>query len=164
VIRGDFTEASGYAAGRAIAAEDRPPAAVFAANDGMAIGCLAAFTEVGLAVPARIAVTGFDDIPLAAFVRPALTTMRVRITELGRGAVDRLAEAIAAPGAVRGSTTLFRPDLIVRDSCGAVVTRTPPLSPQPADRGHDGTDHHHRIESRQRSDHPRRTPRKKRRR
>lgn len=125
VIRGDFTEASGFAAGRALGVERRPAQAVFAANDGMALGCLAAFDELGLAVPADIAVAGFDDIPLAAFVRPALTTMRVRIAELGRGAVNRLAEAISSPEAGRGSATLFRPDLVVRDSCGAVVTRAP---------------------------------------
>jgi len=166
VIRGDFTEASGYAAGRAIGVDARRPAAVFAANDGMALGCLAAFDELGLAVPTDIAVTGFDDIPQAAFVRPALTTMRVRIAELGRGAVSRLAEAIAHPGATYAVTTLFRPDLVVRDSCGAVITRAPSLPRQPVtDGGHDGTDHP--TESRERRDRPRptaRRPRKKRRR
>ena len=152
VIRGDFTEASGYAAGLAIGAERRRPAAVFAANDGMALGCLAAFDELGLAAPADIAVTGFDDIPQAAFVRPALTTMRVRIAELGRGAVSRLAEAIAHPEAAHAVTTLFKPDLVVRDSCGAVLTRAPSSHRQPvSDRGQHGTDH--RTESRERSDH-----------
>ena len=51
VIRGDFTETSGYAAGCAIGGDSRRPSAVFAANDGMALGCLAAFDELGLAVP-----------------------------------------------------------------------------------------------------------------
>jgi LacI family transcriptional regulator len=153
VIRGDFTEASGYAAGRSLGVERRRPAAVFAANDGMALGCLAAFDELGLAVPADIALAGFDDIPLAAFVRPALTTMRVRIAELGRGAVSRLADAIAHPQAAHAVTTLFRPDLVVRDSCGAVITRAPSPHRQPvSDRGHDGMDH--RTESRERSDRP----------
>lgn len=163
VVRGDFTEVSGHAAGYALGAQPRRPSAVFAANDGMAIGCLAAFAELGLAVPADIAVAGFDDIPLAAFVRPALTTMRVRITELGRAAVSRLAEAIADPDASRGVSSTLRPDLVIRDSCGALVTRTPALSRQhPTDgseRGHDGTDSP-RIESRERSDRPRRTPRR----
>jgi LacI family transcriptional regulator len=154
VVRGDFTEASGYAAGRAIGAERQRPEAVFAANDGMALGCLAAFDELGLAVPGDIAVTGFDDIPQAAFVRPALTTMRVRIAELGRGAVSRLAEAIAHPEATHTVTTMFRPDLVVRDSCGAVVTRAPSPHRKPvSDGGHDGTDH--RTESREPSDRPR---------
>jgi LacI family transcriptional regulator len=142
VVRGDFSEASGYAAGHALGAERHRPEAVFAANDGMALGCMAAFDELGLAVPGDIAVTGFDDIPQAAFVRPALTTMRVRIAELGRGAVSRLAEAIAHPEAVHAVTTLLRPDLVVRDSCGAVVTLAPSPHRQPgSDGGHDGTDH-----------------------
>jgi LacI family transcriptional regulator len=118
VIRGDFTQTSGYAAGTAIGAARRRPAAVFAANDVMAIGCLAAFDTLGLAVPRDIAVAGFDDIPLAGFVRPALTTMRVPIVELGRGAVTRLAEVVAHPDARPVATTL-EPELVVRDSSGA---------------------------------------------
>jgi LacI family transcriptional regulator len=163
VIRGDFTEAAGYAAGHAIGGEHKPrrPTAVFAANDGMALGCLAAFDELGIAVPAELGVAGFDDIPQAAFVRPALTTMRVRIAELGRAAVNRLAEAIAHPEA-SPTITLLRPDLVVRDSCGAVITRAPDPDPDPrsspppspvSDRGPDGTVH--RTESRERSARPR---------
>ncbi|HEX4418767.1 MAG TPA: LacI family DNA-binding transcriptional regulator [Kofleriaceae bacterium] len=123
VVRGDFTETSGYAAGRELGAGPGRPAAVFAANDVMAIGCLAAFDSLGLAVPRDIAVAGFDDIPLAAYVRPALTTMRVPIVELGRGAVTQLAAAIAAPEAVRAITTQLAPELVVRESCGAARTR-----------------------------------------
>ncbi|HET7501161.1 MAG TPA: LacI family DNA-binding transcriptional regulator, partial [Kofleriaceae bacterium] len=120
VVRGDFTEGSGYTAGRELGARTRArPAAVFAANDVMAIGCLAAFDELGLAVPRDIAVAGFDDIPLAAYVRPALTTMRVPIVELGRGAVERLAAAIAAPGVARPVVRTISVELIVRESCGA---------------------------------------------
>lgn len=118
VIRGDFTEASGYAAGRTLGAGTPRPAAVFAANDVMAIGCLAAFDALGLAVPRDIAVAGFDDIPLAAFVRPALTTMHVQIVELGRGAVNQLATAIAHPDTTRPTTTTLHPELVVRESCG----------------------------------------------
>lgn len=157
VIRGDFTEASGHAAGRVLGSGSQRPAAVFAANDGMALGCLAALGELGLSVPADIAVTGFDDIPLAAFVRPALTTMRVRIAELGRGAVGLLAQAIADPDGARGKSTSLRPDLVVRDSCGAVISRAPSPPRQPAsDRGHDATDPS-RTEPREPSDRPRRS-------
>jgi LacI family transcriptional regulator len=161
VFRGDFTEASGYAAGRALGAARRRPGAVFAANDGMALGCLAAFDELGLAVPADIAVTGFDDIPLATFVRPALTTMRVRIAELGRAAVHQLVERVARPHAARPGTTLLRPDLVVRDSCGAVLTRAPSSATKPvSDGGHDGTDP--RIEAREPRGRRRRLPRPRR--
>jgi LacI family transcriptional regulator len=110
VLPGDFGEASGHAAGERLAAmpprphgeaggreragQELRPAAVFAANDMMAIGCLSALEENGLAVPRAIAVAGFDDIPLAAFVRPKLTTVRVDIAELGRRALRQLAAAI----------------------------------------------------------------------
>jgi LacI family transcriptional regulator len=156
VLRGDFTEASGYGAGRALGAENRRHSAVFAANDGMALGCLAAFDELGLRIPEDIAVTGFDDIPQAAFVRPALTTVRVRIAELGRCAVSQLAEAIAHPEAARAVTTMLRPDLVVRESCGAARARSSSSHRQPvSDGGHDGTEP--RIESRGKSDRSRRT-------
>lgn len=157
VIRGDFTEASGYEAGRAIGAELRRPTAVFAANDGMAIGGLAAFDELGLTIPNDIAVTGFDDIPLAGFVRPALTTMRVRIVELGRAAVHRLAERIEDPASTPGGVTWIRPDLVVRESCGAVVTDSIPPQQLASERGHDGTEPD-RTEARERIPRPRSGP------
>jgi LacI family transcriptional regulator len=132
VLTGDFGEASGYAAGRALAAASARPAAVFAANDMMAIGCLAALTEAGLDVPTDIAIAGFDDIPLAAFVRPALTTVRANIAELGRRALQRLAASTDGVAAEPEATApplqqLLRPELIVRESCGAPdQTRTMP--------------------------------------
>jgi LacI family transcriptional regulator len=144
VLRGDFTETSGYAAGRALAVAPRRPAAVFAANDAMAIGCLAALAGLGVVVPDDIAVAGFDDIPLAAFARPALTTMRVPIVALGRAAVTRLVELIAhvetpaetpagARAAARAAATAatLRPELVVRESSGR--PRIPSTSRQPRD-------------------------------
>jgi LacI family transcriptional regulator len=123
VVRGDFTEASGYAAGKTLGVATPRPAAVFAGNDVMAVGCMAAFDELGLAVPRDVAVAGFDDIPIAAFVRPALTTMHVQIVELGRGAVTQLAAAIAHPGTGRAVTSRLSPELVVRESCGAAGPR-----------------------------------------
>lgn len=72
---GDWTPASGYAAGRELA---RLPdvTAVFAANDDMAIGLVRAFAEAGLTVPHDVSVVGFDDIPAAAYLSPPLTTLR----------------------------------------------------------------------------------------
>lgn len=61
------------------------PDAVFAANDMMALGCLYAFTQAGVRVPVDVALAGFDDIPLARFVHPSLTTMQVSIAELATG-------------------------------------------------------------------------------
>lgn len=66
------------------------PDAVFAANDMMALGCLYAFAQAGVHVPSDVALAGFDDIPLARFVHPSLTTMQVSIAELGDRAMSRL--------------------------------------------------------------------------
>jgi LacI family transcriptional regulator len=137
VVRGDFSEASGYAAGRELAAAASRPAAVFAANDVMAIGGLAAFAELGLVAPRDIAIAGFDDIPLAAYVRPALTTMRVPIVDLGRNAFAQLVAAIAAPGVTRAATTWLRPELVVRESCGAIGAHAQPTRSPVTDGGHD---------------------------
>jgi len=136
LVRGNFSEASGYAGGRELAAASPRPAAVFAANDAMAIGCLAAFAELGLS-PRDMAVTGFDDIPLAAYVRPALTTMRVPIVDLGRNAFAQLVAAIAAPGVTRAATTWLRPELVVRESCGAIGAHAQPTRSPVTDGGHD---------------------------
>lgn len=90
VLQGDFDEASGHRAGlELVAAKDRPDA-VFAANDMMALGCLFAFAQAGVRVPQDIALAGFDDIPLARYVHPSLTTMRVNIADLGARAVRML--------------------------------------------------------------------------
>jgi LacI family transcriptional regulator len=98
VLTGNFDEESGTAAARELIGEAERADALFAANDMMAIGALVAFQRAGLAIPGDIAVAGFDDIPLARFVTPALTTMRVGIAEIGAEAVSRVA-AILAGGA-----------------------------------------------------------------
>lgn len=92
VLSGDFDEASGHHAGRLLLDAGQRPDAVFAANDMMALGCLFAFAEAGVRVPDDIAVAGFDDIPLARYVHPALTTMRVDIADLGARALRALLE------------------------------------------------------------------------
>lgn len=89
-LQGDFSEESGYRAGRQLAAMRDRPQAVFAANDMMAVGCLYALTEAGARVPGDIALAGFDDIPIARYINPPLTTVRVRIADLGQGALEHL--------------------------------------------------------------------------
>ena len=113
---GDFGEASGHAAGEAIAAMPaaKRPDAVFAANDMMALGCLFAFNQAGIRVPQDVALAGFDDIPLARYVHPPLTTMRVDISELGARALHALLDA----GTHRPERDLFEPQLIARASSG----------------------------------------------
>lgn len=87
---GDFTEAGGYEAMRDLLALDPRPTAVFAANDLMAMGALLACREAGLAVPEDIALAGFDNIPAARLVHPALTTLDQQANQSGRRAAELL--------------------------------------------------------------------------
>lgn len=116
---GDFDEASGHRAGLAMLAEGTLPDAVFAANDMAALGCLYAFAQAGIRVPDDVALAGFDDIPLARFVHPALTTMRVSIARLGEQAMARLLRLVETPDHDDGGRRLLAPELAIRASCGA---------------------------------------------
>ncbi len=127
---GQFDEASGHRAGQAILAAAERPDAVFAANDMMALGCLYAFAQAGVQVPAQIALAGFDDIPLARFVHPSLTTMRVSIAALGARAMERLlvqveADAGAGAGQAEVDRQVLVPELVVRASSGAPPVTAP---------------------------------------
>jgi LacI family transcriptional regulator len=123
VYAGAFTEDSGYQAGRQIAVASPRPDAVFASNDMMAIGCLFALTEAGIRVPEDIALAGFDDIPIARFVTPPLTTVRAQTAELGRQSLESLARAIAEPGSVRRGSHKLATQLVIRASCTRAVQR-----------------------------------------
>lgn len=119
VIRGAFTEESGYRAGQQMQALKRLPDAVFAANDMMAIGCLFALNEAGVQVPRDLALVGFDDIPMARFISPPLTTVRVRMTDIGSRALEGLAFQIENPEGTRTLNQVLQTKLVVRVSCGA---------------------------------------------
>ena len=110
VVQGDFTEESGEAAIRSLLGTGTGFDAIFAANDMMASGALQALRDAGIAVPSEVALAGFDDIPLAKHI--GLTTVRVRIAELGQRAVERLIAVIegdATPG-----EELHSPELVIR--------------------------------------------------
>ena len=124
LLEGDFSEAGGQRAGAmllGLPAAERPDA-VFAANDIMAIGLLGALQAGGARVPDDIALAGFDDIPVARYVSPALTTMRVPIAAMGSQALDALADALESGDTARnasGNATVIPVQLVVRRSCGA---------------------------------------------
>jgi LacI family transcriptional regulator len=84
VIEGAFTRDGGYAAMNELLARPDYPPCVFAVNDVMAIGAMAAVREHGLRVPGDLAVAGFDDIPTLRDVAPSLTTVRLPLAEMGR--------------------------------------------------------------------------------
>lgn len=88
VTGGDFSREGGYGAAAALVESGIPFSAVFAANDLMAVGALAALRDHGLRVPDDVSVVGFDDVPVAQDVTPALTTVRVPLREMGRRGME----------------------------------------------------------------------------
>lgn len=109
---GDWTPASGYRIGSELVREARTTA-VFVANDQMAIGVMHAFAEAGMRVPDDVSVVGFDDIPEAAYLNPALTTIRQDFKAVGQRAIELVIATLD------GSTLrvpLLAPELIIRDS------------------------------------------------
>ncbi len=121
LLEGDFSEAGGQRAAAALLAlpaAERPDA-VFAANDIMAIGLLGALQAGGVRLPTDIALAGFDDIPIARYVSPALTTVHVPISALGSQALDALADALDRSQPPNTDATVMPVQLVVRRSCGA---------------------------------------------
>ncbi len=102
---------------------DAPPTAVFCYNDMTAIGLLLAARQAGLRVPGELAVIGFDDIPIATYVRPALTTIAQPKLQMGQQAMEMvlalLADGNQADGTV--ANVVVQGQLIVRESSGKVV-------------------------------------------
>jgi len=124
IVAGDFTEASGYRAGCELLAQTHRPRAVFAANDMMAVGCLYAFKEAGIAVPQDIALAGFDDILLARYITPALSTVRVRIADMGKRALLMLAQLMEDECPADVAIHTLGCDIVVRESCGERLTKS----------------------------------------
>ena len=118
-FQGDFTESSGYRCGSRILRCKPRPTAVFASNDYMAVGLISAIRNAGLRVPQDIAVTGFDDIALAQYLNPPLTTVRVDAYELGERAVRKCILSIRQGGCTANGHETLPATLIVRNSCGS---------------------------------------------
>jgi LacI family transcriptional regulator len=116
---GDFTERSGYVAARRVLDHVPRPTAVFVANDHMAIGVLGALQDAGVDVPKDIAVVGFDDIPMARYLTPPLTTVHVDIFRMGQRAMGLLLERAQESRPLEPRRELLQTTLVVRGSCGA---------------------------------------------
>ena len=121
-VQTDINEsAGGYRSMRRLLALPTPPTAVIAADDLMAIGVLKAAADAGLHVPQDISVTGFDDIEMAQFTTPALTTVRQPIEAMSRQALEWLVRLINDEAISEAEAfTMVQPELIVRQSSGAV--------------------------------------------
>ncbi len=123
-IAGNFSEDSGYEATQKILALQPRPSAIFALNDSMAIGALSAMRETGVDIPGEIALVGFDDIPVARFLSPALSSVRVSIHELGAIAIKQLVHAIRQKNNHTKQHMIIPTSLAIRESCGCIKMRT----------------------------------------
>jgi LacI family transcriptional regulator len=112
---------TGMTAGAGVAATHRlldlpdPPTAVVAVNDVAAVGAYDAVEQLGLGIPGDLAITGYNDIPLAGRLRPGLTTIRVPAQEFGRAAARMLLEQMES-GRRETRRVVLPPDLVVRGS------------------------------------------------
>jgi DNA-binding LacI/PurR family transcriptional regulator len=114
----------GFDAGHAYAAMDglmrrtAPPTAILAANDTLAIGVLRWCADHGIRVPEEVSVVGFDNIEIAKYLRPALTTVNYAAEEVCHRAIDKLLALVATDdsGAAMPTVEVVEPELIVRES------------------------------------------------
>jgi len=113
---GRFDTEGGYETMQQLLALDRRPTAVFASNDVMAMGAMAAIRQAGLSIPGEMAVVGFDDIPAASLVYPALTTIAQHQRQMGQRAAEMLFERLDGTVPKSGRNEQMPYDLVIRDS------------------------------------------------
>lgn len=116
---GNFKIESGHAlAQELMQMPDGPPEAIFVSNNLMTMGALRGLHELGVRIPEEVALVGFDEMPWAGDLNPALTTIAQPDYELGKQAVQLLLNRIERPDAPFYKV-MFQPQLIIRQSCGA---------------------------------------------
>ena len=116
VADGDFRFSGGQDAMRRLLEVSERPEAVFVANDLMALGAMDIAREAGLSIPREIALIGYDDVAIAAYTSPPLTTMAIPKAELGRSAAQVLLDNLKNPGKTRPVRRIFPARLVVRAS------------------------------------------------
>ncbi|MDO4941790.1 MAG: LacI family DNA-binding transcriptional regulator [Lachnospiraceae bacterium] len=119
MIEEEFSAESGFQMMNRLLEKDRIPTAVFAASDPIAIGAMRALHEAGLRIPKDISVVGFDNISVASYTNPPLTTIHAPAEMMGKTAVEFLYQKIMFNSeAVLPIRITFPCELIVRDSAG----------------------------------------------
>lgn len=112
----EWTISASYNLMKEIIKKGELPEAFFFANDPMAIGALKAFQESDISVPDDVAMVGFDDIKMASYINPTLTTVKVHTEQMGRSAVNLMMERIR--GRSMPVKTCVPTTFIIRESCG----------------------------------------------
>ena len=117
IVHGDFRQDGGYHAMQALLSLDRPPTAVFTANNLMTLGAFQAIYERGLGIPKQIAVVGFDDLPWATSLQPPLTAVAQPARDVGVTAARLLLDRLAEPERPT-RRIILNTRLVIRASCG----------------------------------------------
>jgi LacI family transcriptional regulator len=116
IASGEFDEDEAFAAIQQMLLDGIVFDAIFAGDDDSAIGAMRGLKLAGRSIPEEVAVVGFDDVPFARYLSPALTTVRAPIEGIGREAVRQLARLMS--GEQAQALTLMRTELVIRESCG----------------------------------------------
>jgi LacI family transcriptional regulator len=119
---GNFTTESGYEAMSELLALAPRPSAVFVASDTVALGALQAIQQAGLRAPQDVAVCGFDDITLAKFIDPPLTTVQLPAYGLGWAAAEMLIRMVSKDK-INNPYVILDTELVIRNSCGALLAQ-----------------------------------------
>jgi DNA-binding LacI/PurR family transcriptional regulator len=117
-LEGDFLKGSGYQGGKRFLKMDKPPTAIFATNDYMALGTYQAIVEEGVKIPEEIALVGFNDIEFTSMRGIELTTVGQKKYEMGALAVKTLVERVEGGKAGSPKEIILEPELIIRRTCG----------------------------------------------
>ena len=117
IARGDFQFAGGFAGAHTLLDLPEPPSAIFACNDLMAMGAIAAATECGLRIPSDLSIVGFDNSTLASYTTPPLTTVAQPIAEIGRLAAEMVIQRSQNPNMARQRRILSTELIVRRSTC-----------------------------------------------
>ncbi len=118
IIETDLQQESGYFYTKQLLALNKPPTAIFAIDDMMALGAYRAIKENNLKIPDDIAVVGFNNDHFTSLVSPPLTTIQIPIYEMGINAAEMMMDLLSGK-AVVPQQRILSSELIIRDSCGA---------------------------------------------
>jgi LacI family transcriptional regulator len=117
VVNGNFSVFSGEQACRRLLSLKERPEVIFSANDMMAIGCYRVAKSFGVSIPGEIGIAGFDDIFIAEFLSPRLTTVHVPISDIGKASAGVLLERIKSGNGKDPRHVKISTGLVIGDSC-----------------------------------------------
>lgn len=117
-VPGNFSESSGYDAIKKVLAIPVRPTAIFASNDATAIGAMSALRDNNIQIPSEIALAGFDDVPIARYLTPTLSSVRVDIAGLGVTAIQQCLHAVQQANVHEKQQRILPTTLSLRESCG----------------------------------------------